>query len=412
MGTVNAKTIKNSLLLIFSQITARLIGFAYFIFLAKKLSVADFGVFNWVLGLVYNFLPVADFGLERYILKHLPRQIKKAKSYYPRLLTLKMILGTISFLLAIALGLILGASGEKLLILTIFSLHLIPYGLVYTTITFKNAQEKVELAAIFNIAYSLAGAILGIGAIKFGLGLRGVFSGYLLAAVSGFFLINIFDKEYRSRFIWDSSFFKKVVRESWVFALLVILSVFYLRLPLLVINKVRGDYETGLYGAVNKFLEAGILIPQALVLALAPSYSRLLKEKRKEELKKVYYRDLVFILPLAVFSAAVIFFAAKPIIIIFLGAKYLPAKKAFSFLGLAIGLIFLNSLFSNIIENSLLVKKYLIWTGIKFLLVLGSGFWLIPKFGLVGGALMMIGGEVLSLVSNFIFFRVFVEGYK
>ncbi len=268
----------------------------------------------------------------------------------------------------------------------------------------------MSAAAIFNIAYSLAHAVLGLAAIRFGLGLRGVFGGYLLAATGGFLLMSILNKTYRPQFSWDWAFFKKVVGESWVFALLVVLFVFYLRLPLLVINKMRGDYETGLYGAVNRFLEAGILIPQALVLALAPSYSRLLKEKRG--LKKAYYRDFVLILPLALFSAVVIFFAAKPIITIFLGPKYLPAERVFSFLGLAIGLIFLNSLFTNIIENSSLVKKYLIWTGVKFLLVLGSGFLLIPKFGLVGGALMMIGGEILSLASNFIFFKIIVERHK
>ncbi|MDD5638515.1 MAG: oligosaccharide flippase family protein, partial [Candidatus Pacebacteria bacterium] len=69
------KIAKNGFYLVLGQVISRLIGFFYFIFLARALSVENFGIYAWVLGFVYNFLPVADFGIERYILKNLPRHL-------------------------------------------------------------------------------------------------------------------------------------------------------------------------------------------------------------------------------------------------------------------------------------------------------------------------------------------------
>jgi len=75
---MNKKIIfKNTAWMSVGQFVGRGIGFLYYIFLARYLSVSQFGVWNWVLGLGYNFYPLADFGIQRYILKHLPRNPDK-----------------------------------------------------------------------------------------------------------------------------------------------------------------------------------------------------------------------------------------------------------------------------------------------------------------------------------------------
>ena len=65
------KVIKNSLWLTVSQIAGRVIGFLYFLFLARYFSVENFGILSWVLGFGYNFYPLADLGIQNYVLKHL-----------------------------------------------------------------------------------------------------------------------------------------------------------------------------------------------------------------------------------------------------------------------------------------------------------------------------------------------------
>ena len=203
-------------------------------------------------------------------------------------------------------------------------------------------------------------------------------------------------------FVFDKNFFKKILKESWVYALLVIMAVFYLRIPLILTGILTNDYWAGIYGSVSKFIEAGILIPQAIALALAPSYSILL-EKKKKELRKVYLKNMFTVLLLALPIVLLMFFASRPIILLIYGQEYSSAIPTFSFLGIVIGLLFVNSLAGNIIQNSQEVKKFIPYALLKFSLVTAACLFLIPKMGIIGGAWAMIGGEILGLVINNVF---------
>ena len=403
------KLVKNSLLLIVSQIIARSIGLIYFIFLARNLSVSNFGIYAWVLGFVYNFFPVADFGLERYVLKYIPRNRSKTSFYFKRILSLKSVLAIFAIFACLVLALALGISSSKFTLLLIFALHLIPYNIAYTIITFQNAKEETMTCAKFNICYSLLGAILGVFVIKLKLGLPWVFGAYF-AAIS-LVLIWLVTKKDKLKigFVFDRNFFKKVLKESWMYAFLVIMAVFYLRIPLILTGILTGDYWAGIYGSVSKFIEAGILIPQAIVLALAPSYSILL-EKKKKELGKVYLKNMLTVFLLSLPIVLLMFFAGQPIILLIYGQEYSPAIPAFSLLGVVMSLLFVNSLAGNVIQNSQEVRKFIPYAFLKFFTVTVACLFLIPKMGIIGGAWAMIGGEIFGLVINNTFVYKILNG--
>jgi len=393
------KLVKNSLLLIVSQIIARSIGLIYFIFLARNLSVSNFGIYAWVLGFVYNFFPVADFGLERYVLKYIPRNRSKTNFYFKRILGLKSALAIFAIFACLALALVLGISSPKFILLSIFALHLIPYNIAHTIITFQNAKEETTTYAKFNICYSLLGAILGVFVIKLKLGLPWVFGAYF--ATISLVLVWLITKKNMLKigFVFDRNFFKKVLKESWVYAFLVIMAVFYLRIPLILTGILTDDYWAGIYGSVSKFIEAGILIPQAVALALAPSYSILL-EKKKKELGRVYLKNMFTVFLLSLPIVLLMFFVSQPIILLIYGQAYSSAITTFSLLGVVMGLLFVNSLAGNIIQNSQKVKKFIPYALFKFFTVTAACLFLIPKMGIIGGAWAMIGGEIFGLVIN------------
>jgi len=396
---VSPKIIKNSIVLAAGQLISRAIGFLYFIFLARNLLVSSFGIYAWVLGFVYNFLPVADFGLERYILKYVPRNRSKTSFYFKRILGLKSVLAIFAIFACLVLALVLGISSSKFILLLIFAFHLIPYNIAHTIITFQNAKEETMTCAKFNIYYSLLGAILGVFVIKLKLGLPWVFGAYF-AAISLVLIWLVTKKNVlKIGFIFDRNFFKKVLKESWIYALLVIMAVFYLRIPLILTGILAGDYWAGIYGSASKFIEAGILIPQAIALALAPSYSILL-EKKKKELGKVYLKNMFTVFLLALPIVLLMFFAGQPIILLIYGQAYSSAITTFSLLGVVMGLLFLNSLAGNIIQNSQEVRKFIPYAFLKFFTVTAACLFLIPKMGIIGGAWAMIGGEIFGLVIN------------
>ncbi len=392
---------RNSFYLVVSQIIGRTIGFAYFIFLARTLSVEDFGIYAWVLGFVYNFLPVADLGIERYILKNLPRHLDRAKEYFSHLLGLKVVLAIGTFFLTIILGLIMGLSLNKFVYLALLSLTFLPHNLTHLISSFQNAQEEVGTGIVANLFFSFLGALLGIAFVLSGFGLIWVFVAYLLSLTIT--SLGVIVRAQRVGLPLKPKLEKKTIRQVWqecrYFAILVIMANFYLRLPLIAIGQTMGNYWAGIYGSISKFIEAGTLIPQAIALALAPTFSRLLVNNPKR-LKKIHLRASLGLVALSLPVLLIFFFAGDFFINLVYGPRYLAATPALKILGLVLPLLFFNYLAANIIENSQRVKKFVPLAVGHFVLVFLLAVILPGKWGIVGAAASLLFGEIAKIILN------------
>ncbi len=395
------KIARNGFYLVVSQVIGRTIGFVYFIFLARSLTVENFGIYAWVLGFVYNFLPVADLGIERYILKNLPRHLDRLEDYFRDLLGLKIALAGTTFLLTIALGLTLGLTGEKLVSLLIFSLIFLPNNIIHLTASFQNAREEVMTGIAANLFFSTLGALMGVGAVYLGLGVVWLFITYLVALLIT--ALGVIVRAKKLALPLKPRFSQKTIslvwRECRFFAVLVIMGNFYLRIPLITIGQTMGDYWAGIYGSVSKFLEAGILIPQAVSLAVAPTFSRLLIQD-KDQLKKIYHQISLGVILISLLPLAIFLFAGEFFINLVYGGRYLPALPALKILGLVLPLLFFNFLAANIIENSSKVRKFTPWAVGHFVLVFGLAIILPGKWGIAGGAASLLVGEIIRLGLN------------
>lgn len=392
---------KNGLFLVFGQVVGRTIGFAYFIFLARSLTVENFGIYAWVLGFVYNFLPVADLGIERYILKNLPRHLDKAGEYFRDLLGLKIALAGLTFLLTVCLGLTLGLSGEKLISLVIFSLTFLPSNIIHLISSFQNAKEEVGTGIVANLFFSALGALMGAGAVVLGLSVTWLFVSYL--AAQAITTLGIIIRAKKLGLPLAPRFNKKTISLVWqecrFFAVLVIMGNFYLRIPLVTIGQTMGDYWAGIYGSVSKFLEAGVLIPQAISLAVAPTFSRLLIQDKKQ-LKKIYRQISLGVVLLSLVPLVIFLLGGDFFINLVYGERYLPAVPALKILGLVFPWLFFNFLAANIIENSKKVKKFVPWAVGHFVFVFLLAIALSFRFGILGGAVSLLIGEIVRLILN------------
>jgi len=401
---MNKKIVKNSVLLVGGQIIGRTIGFSYFIFLARQLTVENFGIYAWVLGFIYNFMPIADFGLQRYTLKHIPRQPQKINYYFRHLLTFKIALGILTTILTVCAGLLLGLKGTKLISLLVFSSVFLPQNIFHIIVFFQNAREKVLTGVIANIAFSSLGAILGILTIQLELGVVWLFITYLGALFISVIGLIVKAKKVNLPFkpAFDINFTKKVFSECWAFAVLVIMANFYLRIPLMITGRLLGDYWSGIYGSVSKFIEAGVLIPQAILIAAAPTFSRLLITNKKK-LQKIYTKLNLIVFLLALPVAFIFNFFGKAFIGLVYGEKYFSAVPTLKILGLLMPILFINWLASNIIENSTRLRKFLPWAAGKFLFVFILSLILIKQMGIIGGGWALLAGEGIGLIINTIF---------
>jgi len=202
--------------------------------------------------------------------------------------------------------------------------------------------------------------------------------------------------------IIDKKFISKSLSQSWAFAFLLILAVIYLRISLILVGLLKGDYYTGLYGSAFKFIEAIILVPQSLALALFPLSARLFLED-KEKLKRVYRKGLGILLLFSLPFALFLIIGSKLIIGLTYGQSYMAAAPVLAILSVSLILFFVNVLPGNIIQNSPQFKRFLPWALVNFLITLILCLFLIPRFSIIGAAWAVVGGEFAGLIINNLF---------
>ncbi len=393
---------KNSLWMTGGQILGRALGFFYYVFLARYLGVSDFGVWNWVLGLGYNFYPLADFGIQRYVLKNLAREPEKRNRYLSRLLPLRLGLAFASIFLSSIFALIFG-SPQKAFYMAIFGLALFPYNLIFLYTSIKNAFEKMHFFGLATIGCSLGYTLTGILMINYGLGLGWLFLSYFIGTLLVFLIFQTLPKiNFFTNWEWDPKFYKKVLSESWAFAFLQVIGVFYLRISLILIGIVGSDYQAGIYGSASKFIEAGILFPQSIAIAFFPSFSRIFVNSR-EKLKKTYLKVLSLVAVGSLPFAATMWAGAEYIIPVIYGPEYIEAVPVFKLMGLLLVLFFVNSQADIIIQNSEQVVGFLPYRLANFIFALFFGLILIPRMGAIGGVWTLIFSEIFGLIINNIF---------
>ena len=401
-----AKIAKNTVFLSSAQIAGRLIGFFYFLLLARFLGVAAFGVYNFTLAFVYNFLPVADFGLERFVLRDISREPQQGFFYLARLLPLRLLLSLGAYLLILLLGVVLGQSWQQIAYLAIFGLFIFPYSFTYLLSSFLNAQEKMKYMSLAIVSSQLLIFVLGVIFILLKLHLSVIFLAGVLGQtiVAIFFLLKTSSWNLKLGWVIDKKFFKEAIGQSWVFATLTIVSVFYLRLSILMVNFLKGAEATGLYGSAFKFIEAMILIPQSVALALFPHFSRLTLNKAKiKEIISPYLKGVAFLFFFSLPFVLILTIFPKTIIKIAYGNEYLLAAPVFKILALSLILFYVNALAANIIHNSKEVKLFLPLLISNFLIKVLFCLLFIPRWSIIGAAWAVVFGELFGLIINNLF---------
>ena len=395
------KIIKNTVFLSSANFFARAVGFFYFVFLGRVLGVQHFGHYNFALALVYNFYPVADFGVERLILRDLSKDGGKAQDYFQKILPLRFSLALISVFLVSLLGLVLSKNNFDRLNIFVFSLCLIPWNFNQLLAGIANSFEKMEVQSLAVVGMSLLTAILG-GIVAFFGGsvtqiLLAAFLANLLVSLVMFRIAGKISLKFRIEI--DKNFWKETLSESWVFATIMIVAVFYLRASTVLVNLFKGPYFTGLYSSAFKFIEASILIPQSFALALFPQTARLLYSDKKN-LKRNYLKSLGLIF-LFSFVFAIVFYSFSPLILkIAYGEKYLGAVGAAKILGIAAIFFFMNALPGNVIQNSPRVKNFLPFAFANLVLVVIFGGIFIPRWSVEGAAIAVLLAEIFGFLVN------------
>lgn len=406
---------KNTLYLFSAQLISKAIAFFYAVILARALGPSDFGLYIYVLTIFGLTAQVADFGFNRFLIRDVARDKSNLTFYLSNIFTFRLLLMLATVILVAAAVLIFDPNISRSALSVLALLTILPNAGALTLEAAFVATEKMKYPAAALIFLNFSVAALGILALfGFNAGILGVILTFLAAhllylLMYGFFLIK---ENIKFSFNFDFNFWKKSALASFPYGILAVLGLVYFKIDAVLLTLIRGEVETGFYGAAFKFLEGVHFVPLVFGTALFPVMARL-HDDSILKLKSIYFSTLriLFVVSLAIFIFLIV---TAPFLVKFLyGPEFTPSVLILQILSITILFMFLHVpgahlLFATdkylrqVVLLSIFTVSFNIFTNLIF----------IPKYGMLGAAAVTVASEALSFFVFFLFIIKVVFGER
>ncbi len=266
---------------------------------------------------------------------------------------------------------------------------------------------KMNMAAIGEI---LGRVVLLIGlilAIKVGWGLVPIVLWVSLGSFANFFVNFLYARPLGGLYWnWDPAFWLIALKRSWPIGLSIAFNLIYYKADTFVLSLVRTQAEVGIYGAAYRVLDILVTIPFMYAGVLLPILSKHWAGQAKEAFGKLLARstDLMLLLVIPMMVGTIIL--GKEIMSVIAGKDFALAGDVLKILIVAVGIIYVNTVYSHAIVALNAQKKMLpIYIGVA-LVTLAGYLLFIPTYGMWAAAWLTVASEGAIFLGSFFMTRV------
>ena len=226
---------------------------------------------------------------------------------------------------------------------------------------------------------------------------------YLLSACMAFFFLTA--KSQLKKLSWSPVFFIMILKQSYPFAILILLMTFSYRIDSVMLERMLpdGSMKAGIYAQAYRLLDAAAMIAYLFAGLLLPMFARMLKLKEKvEELTRLSFS--LIIVP-AILAAGGCYFFKQPLMELLYDAHTTESAQV-----LGILMICFIALSSSYIFGTLLTAggnlKYLNYTALgSMILNIALNLVLIPVYEIKGAAMACLCTQFASTICQVLIAR-------
>lgn len=416
---IKTTTFKQSQITIISTIINGGLGALFYIFLARLMGPADFGLLTISLTAMVLVADIADIGtntgLIRFVASNLLVDKDRAYRFLKLSLEIKLMVWIIScitiFLSAPFLATNIFHKANLLI-----PLRLVAFGvggaLLFTFATsMLQAFQKYFLWSLVNIMTNFLRLLLiFILAYYSLLSVENSLLVYIILPLFGFFMTLLLIPA-RKIFSVKSDFnlLKELLRYNLPVAIFTIIAAFSSKLDTFLNASLLSAREVGIYGAVGQLVQIVPQIVAALGLVVAPKFASFTNDKQMV----IYLKKLqLFVSGLVIIGILFIPVAIYLIPILF-GQAYQDSIFIFILLFSAM-LVFL---FSVPVHNSVIFyygrPDVFIWISFCHLILVGGlGYIMIQNFGMIGAAISVLSGTTFNFIYPLVWLFVKLRNNK
>jgi O-antigen/teichoic acid export membrane protein len=395
---------KNAAFMTAASIGQKVVAFAYFTLIARNIGAENTGKYFFALSFTTVFVVFVDLGLTNVLVREAAKFRDKMQSYFSTVISVKLILGILSYVGAIVAINLLGYPIEtkQLVYLSAItmlfdSLHLSIYGIL-------RAIGDLKFEAISIVGSQLVTLVMGTVFLYLGYPLIFLILAFTVpSALNVCYATIVLYKKYHIsiRPHYDPRIFKYIGKIAIPFALAAVFARVYSYIDSILLSKIAGDVQVGWYSIAYKITFAFQFVPLALVAAVYPRFSEHFLHNKKR-LAFVFVQSVKYLLIVALPITVGIGVLAPDIVLSLYTVEYfnsilplqiLLAGLVFSYVSFPIG-AFLNACNRQTTQTK--IVGFVLFVNILLNLTM------IPKYGVVGAAIAAMVGNVLLTVLGYL----------
>lgn len=397
--------LKQTSWLVLAQALTRVIGFFYTIFLANRLGVSDFGLFT--VGFAYFSIvsSIADFGFNRYLIRELAREKSTSAELVSNIVMMRITSTAVLFAIFSIVLYFLDPDSFRVSIILLSTLAILPQSVAITFDGIFVALRKLQLSSLSLVVSSISTVVAGFILISRGFGVVGATNALIFGQLAYVFILLVLVYQNRTSILSKVSFssIKKIVAGSLPYGLLGVLGLVYFRIDTILLSYLRGNFETGIYGAAYRFLEAVNFVPSSLFAALFPVFSKL---DSSLNIRKLYFKSLYILGGIGISVLLGYILVLPPVIRYFL-PSYVESIGAINILSLSIPFMFAQAATVAILFSKELYFKQVILLSVLLLTFnIIANLIFIPVYGFMAAAWITVISEILSFTTFFLFIKI------
>jgi len=281
----------------------------------NRVGEEAYGLYATLFGFAFLMQIINDLGIQNYNNRTISQSPELAKEYLPNLLTLKGLLSIGYISLVFLTGLYTGyAIDYPVFLLAVACIHLLNSLLLYLRSNISGLGYYKTDSIISSLDKSIL--IIFCGILLWGNVSDATFqiewfiyaqiASLLITCIIAFVVIYQKLKQIRLRF--DPVFWKKILKESYPYALVIFLMTVYSRIDIVMIQQMlnEGEKEAGIYVAAYRLLDAFNMVGFLFAGLLLPMFARMLK--KREAINSLVQLSLQLVWSGAITIAVVSFF--------------------------------------------------------------------------------------------------------
>lgn len=404
--TAKSRVPRNAILLSASQFLRTVIGFLFFLYLARQLGPTDYGKYMFAFALSEIFSILGDFGLHEYTIREISRKPELLRQRLSGILGLKTVLSSISAVIMIALVPLLGKDLETSMAVAAFAIAQIGYSWFYASTIAYSVKQDLHIQAFLWLVEKALFAAAGVTLLMLGGGFVTVaFSNTFAQLAGGLLAVWIVWRKY-------GPFLRSLDRKRWAaylkaalpFGLIVAFYLVYFRIDSVMISFFRGDAEVGQYNAAYNLISALMFIPAGLVAAMFPKLAGSYRSP-DENLDGPFQRAARWLLVMSLPMAVGGWLLSEQLVLWLLDDTYLPAATALAVLAWALPVWYMTFLQGNLLT---IIERQRAVAVVGFINMVANvvlNLIIIPRYGFTGAAATTLATELIGMAQMFYLLR-------